>query len=471
MKEFSLKLISKGDIDGAIDSLFRDLRPETDSYAALISVSSRYHELKRRQKLGIILDSELDVLRNKVSESLVEIVRNADTKDFLDIEAISVGDSERIENTKLFHRLRVIEEGNDVSNQLIRLIEDIQPEIENREVLILINEDYGLRTLEIIDKILPQTLIDKLNEVELSLLIISSLFYKSGFILSVSERDALLQAEDFTQYMATNNFVDDTGKQNFARDKETQRLEFNYDVVSFLSSRQPELATSYLRKYFEKSEFSYFKPLYTTISEIIRSQNVFTYDLLAKNVQNNVLQEVYPIRRILNNKEVNVRFLCLCLKVGYYLSFPYEETPRVLFEHIASDPELTFDQWSVHSHQANLFIDPLNGLVSYNVECIHPIFQYSIIEMLTQAKGEIERCNYLIQETKNLQKDHYNIKISEEIETSGIIPRGYIYGDFKFKLDFERIMGLLTGEFIYDDHEIALRELLQNSVDACRHRK
>lgn len=47
----------------------------------------------------------------------------------------------------------------------------------------------------------------------------------------------------------------------------------------------------------------------------------------------------------------------------------------------------------------------------------------------------------------------------------------YIYSDFKFNIDYRRVLDLLMGERLYGNAVIALRELLQNSVDAIRYRK
>src|SRR5699024_8245987 len=48
---------------------------------------------------------------------------------------------------------------------------------------------------------------------------------------------------------------------------------------------------------------------------------------------------------------------------------------------------------------------------------------------------------------------------------------GYTFSDYKMTLDFKAITSLLMGEKIYGRKSLGLRELIQNSLDACRIRQ
>ena len=47
----------------------------------------------------------------------------------------------------------------------------------------------------------------------------------------------------------------------------------------------------------------------------------------------------------------------------------------------------------------------------------------------------------------------------------------YIYRETKFNLSKRQVIDLLMGTKLYGNPEVALRELLQNSIDACLLRK
>lgn len=54
------------------------------------------------------------------------------------------------------------------------------------------------------------------------------------------------------------------------------------------------------------------------------------------------------------------------------------------------------------------------------------------------------------------------------VDSSQIEARGFLKKQFKFELDRSRILELLTGHTLYNDSLVAIREILQNSLDAVR---
>lgn len=48
---------------------------------------------------------------------------------------------------------------------------------------------------------------------------------------------------------------------------------------------------------------------------------------------------------------------------------------------------------------------------------------------------------------------------------------GYFYEEFRFRLEYAEIISLLMGTKLYRDERVFIRELLQNSLDACRQSK
>ena len=56
----------------------------------------------------------------------------------------------------------------------------------------------------------------------------------------------------------------------------------------------------------------------------------------------------------------------------------------------------------------------------------------------------------------------------KKIDTESIEPVGFIPSTFQFSIDQAKILDLLTGHTLYNDSSVALRELVQNSIDAVR---
>ncbi|MEU5586868.1 wHTH domain-containing protein [Streptomyces chrestomyceticus] len=58
------------------------------------------------------------------------------------------------------------------------------------------------------------------------------------------------------------------------------------------------------------------------------------------------------------------------------------------------------------------------------------------------------------------------------VSADGVVPaEGTFSSSARFRLDDRRVRGLLTGTQLYKDHGLAVRELYQNALDACRYRR
>ncbi|MFE4976117.1 ATP-binding protein [Kitasatospora sp. NPDC056651] len=58
------------------------------------------------------------------------------------------------------------------------------------------------------------------------------------------------------------------------------------------------------------------------------------------------------------------------------------------------------------------------------------------------------------------------------ISADGVVPaEGTFTSSARFRLDDRRVRGLLTGTQLYKDSDLAVRELYQNALDACRYRR
>ncbi len=65
-----------------------------------------------------------------------------------------------------------------------------------------------------------------------------------------------------------------------------------------------------------------------------------------------------------------------------------------------------------------------------------------------------------------ISKKHY-LELNEEVLADRIKNDGsYVYNDLKFSIDYKRVIELLIGERLYKNPVVAIRELIQNSVDA-----
>jgi molecular chaperone HtpG len=85
------------------------------------------------------------------------------------------------------------------------------------------------------------------------------------------------------------------------------------------------------------------------------------------------------------------------------------------------------------------------------------------------ASKELERCHEWARQAQN--KGAIFQFPWRQIDSSQVEPRGFEGRSYSFKLDQEKILKLLTGHTLYNDSRVAIREVLQNALDAVRFRK
>jgi molecular chaperone HtpG len=166
----------------------------------------------------------------------------------------------------------------------------------------------------------------------------------------------------------------------------------------------------------------------------------------------------------------NIQFVCTLLRLSDILHFSYDRAPLSLF----SEKQIASSESRKH------WLTKLQG-ISYEIKTeddLHTIFfsayfkdpdsWYFLFDYIKLIEIEIQNYNKFYRENQNRQ---YFIKIKDNVNTMGIkndsdafIPKDNLC----FTLDQSGIINLLMGINLYKDKYLCLRELYQNSLDACR---
>jgi len=159
--------------------------------------------------------------------------------------------------------------------------------------------------------------------------------------------------------------------------------------------------------------------------------------------------------------EVRIDLLAAVIALAERLDFLHQETLDRIHQHIIRP-----------SADARLKLPTL-----FSVENIgpHPDLPSTIRIQCKCRDAEVHRALKHYEITVNRFLDHLNgstrprflyVKVSIEIEASGYEPV-----DLKFVVDTSAALELFTGNILYNDKRVFLRELVQNAVDACNLRK
>jgi molecular chaperone HtpG len=177
----------------------------------------------------------------------------------------------------------------------------------------------------------------------------------------------------------------------------------------------------------------------------------------------------------------NWRFIAVVLRLADILDFDPKRTPRTLMRHLGIRSPVSVREW--RKHQAVSAWDIRPDRIAFAAQCEDPVIEKTIRDFVRLIERELLEARAIEAnmhepslESTSL-RDRYALLLPHTVDTRDIGPARnatgplYEYIDLAFHLDEDSIRSLLMGLRLYADRDLFLRELLQNAVDACRHRR
>lgn len=184
------------------------------------------------------------------------------------------------------------------------------------------------------------------------------------------------------------------------------------------------------------------------------------FNWVTKKLSSETMKGIYPY---------NLQFCSFLLRLGDLLDFDSNRTPPILYKMI-QPIGYGKDEWKQHFVIKNfkkIFINDLNQkTITIIGESDDAKIHRKILQYLEWIKNEISS---VIHASKHM-KGNYHINLNPFIDIQ-IETKGYRFSDKKLSIDYQAITKLLMGEKIYGNKKLALREIVQNSIDACKIRQ
>ncbi len=196
---------------------------------------------------------------------------------------------------------------------------------------------------------------------------------------------------------------------------------------------------------------------------ICSSHGEFAECLVSKNVTNPERKR-FPNEYPFGNCNADIHFVAAALRLADVLDFDRERTPPVIFYYFlpgALDLEQDYSalEWRKHLAISNWCIKPEE--IVFQGRCDHYLVHHAIISFCSLIEKEITHTR----DTFEIKSWPFLLPICVKAD---IYEEGYRYLPLKFELDDERIYQFLMGNSLYTDPLSAVRELVQNAVDACK---
>ncbi len=181
----------------------------------------------------------------------------------------------------------------------------------------------------------------------------------------------------------------------------------------------------------------------------------------------------------LPDEEANLHYAALILRTADLLHITSDRTPSIEYRLINPVDPISQDEWAKQKA-----VTKVRPQIKKNKEGkTDPTIEKDTLEVIALFEKEngffglIAYLNYADSELKLNYKYHEqacellpsNYKYPwRKIDDSNIETKDFEKKQFEFTLDQTKILDLLVGHTLYNNQSVVLRELIQNSIDACR---
>lgn len=412
--------------------------------------------------------------------------------------------SHRITETELFKLLKKQEvcdgfEAAEVSSRVNAVAGEVWPLLQQVSrsfpLYTLHDPEHSFRVAENMARMIPKRTLAQLNSIELSVLLYAAYLHDIGMSSSQDELYAWLKSNDYEAFIAAHdNWESAIRSHERHRDKledEDSPPKASDDLV--LRQLQDVAYTDYLRERHAQRGADFILARFGSkgcSDNKIQAQEVnYAEDvaLVCKSHGDSAtLLKGEDFRRDahIGRFSLNLQYCAVILRLADLADLDPERTPKVLLDFIMLDLRVTdsekgvvpqaraksAEEWAKHREVRGYKITP--DEIRIEAKCTHPAIQRGLIEWCDYMDGERRDCRLIVQDNRQEIAEKYTLDLSNDVRKDFIRSDGsYIYADFKFQLDYDRIVSLLMGTELWGDSAVVFRELLQNALDACYHRK
>jgi len=342
--------------------------------------------------------------------------------------------------------------------------------------------DHLFRVLALIERLLSEEQLAELQVPELMLLILSAFFHDIG--MAPAEKDVL----SWKKVWDSDPIFD--GESDQAEYKRFQQ---------FYLTKPEDL--SKIEKCLRNGDYSRADRLKNlVVSDYIRSthaeraKQIIKNDWLGKIVYRDVDLTVEFAKICFSHNEdplsvmeldhaylcgpgiyANLQLVAVLLRLSDLLDFDAKRTPATLFSHLHVRHPVSIAEWKKHRSVEAWNIGP--DLIQFHAKCSHPAIEVAVNAFCDIIDKELSSSNNIIASINTsdsrflgrnaikvpLRVNRTKIETQKDIDGEPI----YLYRETKFNLSKKQVIDLLMGTKLYGDPEVALRELIQNSIDAC----
>lgn len=378
----------------------------------------------------------------------------------------------RLRKSRIFMQLLDKEErenkDHQLSSKILAIIEVVTPLLqripENMPEFTLHDSSHSAKIVEIMGKILPDEVLNNLNTIELSLLILSAYLHDIGMTCDKMEKEKIILSDEEYSILFKSNLDKFSKYEQYLNEKNHRAATFIQDQVftEYLRRKHVQRSANYISENLSKGELN-----------LVYNQIPF-HKILIKicDAHGEAVKQLYDIQKwpkqtLVGEKIINVQFLALVLRLADIMDLDSERTPKVIYDFVNPEDPVSIIEWK--KHRSILGTSISTNQVLFEAECSSPEVERALRLFMDWIEIERKETIELLKTYSPEEKAKYFLLLHDPVTKDRINSDGsYIYSDLTFNLDFHRIMSLLMGQKLYKDTTTAVRELIQNSLDAIK---
>ena len=338
------------------------------------------------------------------------------------------------------------------------------------------DQNHLLRVVEISSMVLGE-MIDKINPLEISILILSCLMHDQGMIITNQEYLELQNKQEYLVFR-DNWFLDHPNRMEIVKELNSTTCNAIEKVrlAKCVNELDQALLTDYLRNNHGSRSADYILNQFGSDKRLeVFGVNLSPY--IAKlaeshcySVENFKELRNFNVDEQIGHYKINFPYLGVILRLADLLDFDNERTPDVLFRSIHFTSITSLLEWNKHRGVKGWRINKEEILYSMQFE--HPVYESTARKFLDYIDSELNQCHSVVRNFPSTVS-HYTIDLPAKVNRSRIGPKdkSYIFYDLEFSISRDEIIKLLMTDKLYNHPSLCIRELLQNSLDALRFRK
>lgn len=343
------------------------------------------------------------------------------------------------------------------------------------------DDAHLLRVTELMAMVMPRETLDGLNPVEIALLILAAHLHDQGMVLEREELEGIRSGSDpdfkvFRQNWEANHpnlrEVRRRLRDDFLSAEQRERL------LASERELQAALLTDYVRRTHGRRSATFVRERYGDDNRM-KAGGASLAPLVAKLCRSHAepaslltQENGYHHDELVGTYSVNMPYLGLVLRLADILDFDRDRTPDSLYRTISFTSGVSLVEWAKHRSVEGWRID--RSVIQYRVSCEEPAYERAVREFMDWIDDELGAAQSLVRRFPRETPEHYTLDLPTQVDRDRIGPNegAYVHPyDLEFSLSRDEIVGLFMTDRLYKSHSLCVRELLQNSLDALRHRR